>query len=536
MPTLNVDDLGSRHLVPCAAGTSVRDALLSSGQVLLRADCNGMGSCGQCIVRIDRAAEYAPTPVECARLSPGQLDAGLRLACQVKPRTDLCVETLRSFSDASGRRLEAGEYSVCSPAESCSSTPREGNGRALGIAVDLGSTQIKLSLWNRESSLRLSGRSMRNPQGVQGADVLSRIAAASASQAAADRISALARTAIAGAVQAMTAEAGYRPADVGEIVVVGNTAMLALLAKKNQRLLLQPEYWSRPIDCIPEAPEALLACWGVAPDARLRVVPPLAGFVGSDLLAGVLALDLAKRPAGTFLIDFGTNSEIAFWDGTTLWVTSAAGGPAFEGGGIGCGMSAEPGAIYRAVPAGNGLGFSCAVIRGSSPLGICGSGLIDIIAFLRNDGILNRLGKFEGSHDNMFVVSRDTAELTVTERDLDQFMRAKAAIGAGISCLMQRCDGRGASLGEVCISGAFGRWLDVQNAQALGVLPALARERVALCGNTALAGCERILLSPDADAVLEPLRRVCRVLNLAEDPDFERFYVENLYLQPMRLH
>src|SRR5208337_1231786 len=188
-----------------------------------------------------------------------------------------------------------------------------------------------------------------NPQGTYGTDVMARLIAANESQQAARVLRRLAVDAIGSAIMDVATREGIGAEQVVRVAIVGNTAMLALLSGRNSHLLLQPAYWTRHIDCSAENtgnPQELSLELGINSEALIEVLPPLAGFVGSDLLAGVLAAGLLKGERGSLLIDFGTNSEIALWDGRSLWVTSAAGGPAFEGCGIGCGTPAEPGAIY----------------------------------------------------------------------------------------------------------------------------------------------------------------------------------------------
>jgi uncharacterized 2Fe-2S/4Fe-4S cluster protein (DUF4445 family) len=187
-----------------------------------------------------------------------------------------------------------------------------------------------------------------NPQSYFGTDVLTRLMNASESPDRMQEIGRLVRDAIGGALRDIWFEGGWNGQEIGRIMIVGNSAMLALLAERNAHLLLQPESWIRAIDCQPENTDSWRRSWGCDANAIIEVIQPLAGFVGSDLLAGVLAIKLTQGTAGSLLVDFGTNSEIALWDGRQLWVTSAAGGPAFEGWGISCGMPAEPGAIYRA--------------------------------------------------------------------------------------------------------------------------------------------------------------------------------------------
>jgi uncharacterized 2Fe-2S/4Fe-4S cluster protein (DUF4445 family) len=296
--------------------------------------------------------------------------------------------------------------------------------------------------------------------------------------------------------------------------------------------LLQPRYWERPIDCGSANAEDWVTVLGTAPGAAIEVVSPLAGFVGSDLLAGVLATGLTREP-GSLLIDFGTNSELALWDGNKLWVTSAAGGPAFESCQTQCGMPAEDGAIYRLERQGNSE-WAFRVIGGGEAKGICGSGLVDLIACLRDTGELTRTGKFAASHGaDGFVTQAAHAALRLTHADVDIFQRAKAAIGVGIQTLLANARMEAAELRRVCVCGAFGQHLEPRNAQAIGLLPQVAPERVELCGNTALAGCERLLLSPADTGSLSSLRERATVINMSRLAGFDSLFLENLYLQPL---
>jgi uncharacterized 2Fe-2S/4Fe-4S cluster protein (DUF4445 family) len=236
--------------------------------------------------------------------------------------------------------------------------------------------------------------------------------------------------------------------------------------------------------------------------------------------------------APALFIDFGTNSEIALWSGEALWVTSSAGGPAFESSGISCGVPAEAGAVFRVKLDAAG-GAACQIIGDDRAKGLCGSGLVDLIACLLDSGRLTRIGKFAGGEAG-YTFSAGGTELTLTKGDVDLIQRAKAAIGVGIRVL---CDHAGVGLKDlqrVCVGGAFGRYLDVGSAQAIGLLPPVAPERVELAGNTALAGCCDVMLSSLAAEQLDQIRSRARIINLAHYPDFDQAFLENLYLQPSR--
>jgi len=289
------------------------------------------------------------------------------------------------------------------------------------------------------------------------------------------------------------------------------------------------------MDCRVEQLPAWVSALGIHPQATVEVISPLAGFVGSDLLAGVVATDLTEQPGG-LLIDFGTNSEMALWDGHTLWVTSAAGGPAFESCGMQCGMPAEPGAIYRfgGVQDSDGLHFE--VLGGGEARGFCGSGLVDLIACLRHRGELTPTGGFASPrHRNGYIVLQKDPVIRLTKGDVDTFQRAKAAVGVGISTLLARARLSAAELSRICVCGVFGANLNIRNAQRIGLLPDTPPERVQLCGNTALAGCERLLLSPATTAELGSLRTRATILNLSQAADFDALFLENLYLQPLKV-
>jgi uncharacterized 2Fe-2S/4Fe-4S cluster protein (DUF4445 family) len=239
---------------------------------------------------------------------------------------------------------------------------------------------------------------------------------------------------------------------------------------------------------------------------------------------------------GTLLIDFGTNSEMALWDGTVLRVTSAAGGPAFEGSGIKCGVPAEPGAIYQFGERPGSAEMDFQVIGGGIPKGFCGSGLIDLIASLRRSGDLSPLGKFtnQGSGESLAISACNPA-LKLSGSDVDLFQRAKAAIGVGVMTLLSQSKMKLEALNSVYISGAFGLNLNIYNAVSIGLLPDVSPRKFKLCGNTALAGCEQLLLVPEKQNELRFLYQMSSTVNLSDLPDFDTVFLNNLYLQPQKV-
>lgn len=474
----------------------------------------------------------SPTKNEILTLAPEQLAQNLRLACQLMPENDLHVRIMNTVSDSGWRDLAPG----CLPCTPSLLPPLAGQpptDPGYGLAIDLGTTQISLSLWDLKRGHRLHSRIGPNPQSHYGADIVTRLIAAGESPENAQRLARLPLEAVAEAFQQMRSPG--EPQEIVQVAVVGNTAMLALLTGAKSRPLLQPHNWTRPMVFRVEQPETWVSVLGIHPQAAVEIVSPVAGFVGSDLLAGVVATRLTEQPGG-LLIDFGTNSEMALWDGQTLWVTSAAGGPAFECCGIQCGMPAEPGAIYRFGEPHGSDGLHFQVLGGGEAKGFCGSGLVDLIACLRQSGELTATGGFASpQHADGYVVLQTDPAICLTKRDVDTFQRAKAALGAGVTTLLARAQLSATELSRICVCGAFGQNLNVRNAQRIGLLPDTPPEGVELCGNTALAGCERLLLSPAESAKLASIRKQAAIINLAEEPDFDALFLENLYLRPLKV-
>lgn len=518
---------GTEYRVPFTPGPSVRD-ILDATEYRVASACGGAGTCGLCRVRVEAGTVDAPTAAESRQLFPEQLRQGVRLACQLVPRQELTLTIEAPAPSSAWRALDLGEEAPPTAA------PRRPGGARYGVAVDLGTTHLRLALWDLAAGRRVAARTGRNPQGRFGADVLTRLAAAAESPELAHEVGQAARAAIgAGLADIFARDLDPRAGGaVGEVVVVGNTAMLALLAGRNYATLLHPDHWEQAIDCRPAQVRPWCLDWGVGPDCRVELVQPLAGFVGSDLLAGVLAVELTAGPPGSLFVDFGTNTELALWDGQRLWVTSTPGGPAFEGSGISCGMPAEPGAIARAAAIDATPRFSFEVIGSGAPRGLCGSGLIDVVAALVDSGALHSGGRFKRpAGAEGFALGTD---LVVRAADVDALQRAKAGVAAAVLCLLEQAGLGLDELRRVVVAGAFGRFLRVAAAQRIGLLPPLPPARIELYGNTALAGCERLLFATDRATVHRALVAQARLINLSLLSAFDERFIDNLRLQPMR--
>lgn len=513
---------GRSATTECRSGANLR-SVLDASDLRVRSGCNGNGSCGLCRVRILSGQVSSITEEERLTLGPLLLESGVRLACRTLPLGDVELEVVNPAPHSSWRTIP--DEALLSRGGEADARPGIEVPRAEAIALDIGTTNLCMTLWTSEGSRRLAARRGPNPQGRFGADVVTRLEAARDPSVGEELVMAV-KHAVASALGELEVTEGIVMSPSTRALAVGNTAMLCLLRGCDGGLLT-PEAWASPLRFGTDQP--LRWKRGASGEVAVELVPPLGGFVGSDLLAAVLAAELTEKSAPALLVDFGTNTEIALWDGETLWVTSGAGGPAFEASGVRCAVPAEIGAIYRVR---TGEPFAFEVIGGGEPLGVCGSGLVDWMACLVRSGLLSERGAFSGRESAPSLGGRDSG-IVLAKRDIDVFQRAKAAIGAGVRILALRAGIRSEQLRRVVTTGLFGRALDVGNAQAIGLLPNVPRERVETYDNLALAGCEAMLLSSRRRSDAETLRTRTRLINLARCSEFEERFFEGLFLAPM---
>ncbi len=518
--------------LPVVAGQSVRD-LLDTTELRVRAACGGTGMCGACGVQWLSGASNPPTLAEYQKLTADERARGMRLACQLRPQGDMAILLEDPAPPSCWKSLPPEDLS-----------PAPGSLPALvehiyGVAVDLGTTHIRVALWDRKRGKRIATRRGPNPQGAFGADVLNRLSAAQGSPAQAAELAKLARTAIIQAVRDIlkrdVGEVTPMLAEIGAVIIVGNTAMLALLTGHGIDDLLTPDYWQLPVDYQPYDTPAWQAQWFM-PHAHMVLPGPVAGFVGSDLLADLLATELTAGPAGALLLDVGTNTEIALWDGETLHITSVPGGPAFEAVGIRFGMAAELGAICRVKTRSTAAGqaFACETIGAAEPRGFCGSGLADAVAVLLAAGLLKPSGRFAVSPGpDGFCIDPSNPRTAITGSDVDAFQRAKAATAAALVALLKNAGMNWDDLQRLCVCGAFGRTLNIAHAQAVGLLPPIDPARIELNADATLAGCERALLAQRSETLFTEMGTKIRAINLSLLVEYEESYINHLRLEPM---
>lgn len=522
---LTVRSGGTTTTLAVAAGLSVREALDATG-LRVRAACGGTGACGACTVHYIAGSASRPTVAEYTKLTAEERAQGVRLACQLRLDGDMEILLEHPAPPSHWKSIAAEDLL---PIDACLPDLQA---HIYGVAVDLGTTHIRVSLWDRKHGQRIATRHGPNPQATFGADVLNRLAAARSPDHARE-LAKLARDAVIEAIHDMLArdvgEVTPMLAEIGHVVIAGNTAMLALLTGRGGEDLLDPDNWQCAIDCQPGDDPDWQARWHM-PNARIEVLPPVAGFVGSDLLADMVATRFTAGEPGALLIDIGTNTEIALWDGATAHVTSVPGGPAFESGGVGFGMPAEPGAICAVRRSGSG--FELEVIGGGEARGFCGSGLLDAVAVMLEAGILKPSGRFAvPCGADGYRLDQDNPRSAITGNAVDAFQRAKAAMAAAISVLLSEAGMKEEQIGRLLVCGAFGRRLNITNARALGLLPTLPIAFTQLFSDATLGGCETLLTTPESKVALEKQARSLRLVNVTLVIWYEDRYIEELRLR-----
>lgn len=397
--------------------------------------------------------------------------------------------------------------------------------RWLGLAVDIGTTKIACYLVDLQTGRTLCSRGLMNPQIAGGEDVIARIYAAGKDPENADRLQGMLVEALNRTVGELSAEAGAERTDIAEAVVVGNTAIHHLFLRLPVGQLGQSPYVPA-LRCALDVKARDLGM-ELAPGAWVHLLPNIAGFCGADHVAMILATRLAEREGTSLALDIGTNTEICLNVRGRMTSVSCASGPAFEGAHIRYGMRAAPGAIEHVCLDGDRLEIQ--TIGNEPPIGICGSGLLDVAAQLRIHGVLDSGGRMlahprvrerEGVREFVLCERGGREPITVSQQDVRELQLAKAAIRLGIRAL---CEAEGLderAVGEVVVAGAFGTFIDIDSAVAIGMLPPLPRERYRQVGNAAGTGARLALVSLERRREAERIALACRYIELAGIPGF----------------
>jgi uncharacterized 2Fe-2S/4Fe-4S cluster protein (DUF4445 family) len=443
-------------------------------------------------------------------------------------------DQLRSWKWKSQAIVRNGEVIAILPPKS----------RQLGLAIDLGTTKIAGYLVDLSDGRALAAKGVMNPQISYGEDIISRITTVVQSPQNAAALQKLAADAINELCVDLCAEAGAKPQEILEAVVVGNTAMHHLfLHLPVKQLVLSP--------FVPAVSRALEVKAGelglnIAPGAYVHLLPNIAGFVGADHVSMLLATNAWQAKETTVALDIGTNTEVSLIYREKITTTSCASGPAFEGGHIKYGMRAATGAIERLRVDGSKIQYQ--TIDGAPPVGICGSGILDALAQLYLAKIIDEGGRiidnrprvraYKGQRE-FILVSKEERKgkpaITITQHDVRELQLAKAAIRTGIQILLETSGCTEHDIKQVIIAGAFGTYIDISSAVTIGMLPSLPLSHFWQVGNAAGAGARLALISLKSRAQAEAIASRVSYIELASSPSFQRTFVQASYLGRYRI-
>ncbi len=560
--------------------------------------CGGVGSCDRCRVKIIEGEVSPPTQEEESALATSDLEQGYRLACQTYPLSDVKLYVPPESLSAPQRTQVEGldvdvepdpvvvgfEAQLTQPTiespqadvqnlwqalaehgikegiidfsvqQAMSQQIRQnswqlrialrGNEvvaigspstRWLGLAVDIGTTKIAGYLLDLESGKMLASKGMMNPQICYGEDVISRIVAASKSPADAEKLQSLLVEALNLLTSDLCRETNSDTEQIVEAVVVGNTAIHHLfLGLSVKQLGFSPYVPAEEAAMDVKAREIGLK---IAAGAYIHLLPIIAGYVGADHVAMLLATQLADSDRTTLAIDIGTNTEICLNHEGKMTSVSCASGPAFEGAQIKFGMRAAPGAIEHMRLEGDKLEIQ--TIGGEAPAGICGSGLLDVVAQLRENDVIARGGKIaehprvqlrDGRPEFILAERAELEPITISQKDVRELQLAKAAIRLGIQVLVDAAGLQENDIEKVIISGAFGTYIEVKSAITIGMLPELPLERFIQVGNAAGTGARLALISKSEREKAKQIAHQAGYIELAKVSDFSRKYVNATFL------
>lgn len=434
------------------------------------APCGGNGSCGKCKIFLDG------TPI---------------LACQTTVHCDMTVFTK---SEEKAKILTSGIIAETKP---------DGEFDYV-LAFDIGTTTLVCYLLDGHTGVLLTQESATNPQSQFGADVISRIQHSLDGNG--DALSRCIRKALAVLSEKTCKKTGISPDIIGTVAIVGNTAMHHLLLNIDPKPLVTPPYMPNVFEAIEKE--------------NTRILPNIAGFVGGDTVGCMVSTRFDRQEELILLIDIGTNGEMVLGNKKRRIACSTAAGPAFEGAKISCGMRGAEGAVDHVCLEGGEIRYH--VIGDIPPKGLCGSGLLDLVAVLLDAEILDDSGYLEGKEYTL------CENVTLTQKDIREVQLAKAAIRAGIELLAENIGVEISEIQKVYLAGAFGNYMNPVSACRIGMIPPVLLEKIIPIGNAAGEGAKLCALSRKEFAYSQKLAKETEFLELASLPNFQDCYVDAL--------
>jgi uncharacterized 2Fe-2S/4Fe-4S cluster protein (DUF4445 family) len=589
MSQIKLTILNHDRIVITESGQTVMNILKSAG-IFQDSPCGGSGTCGKCKAII-KGQLFEPSDEEKSLLSQEELDLGYRLTCLTVANSDLTIEleNSKTYSIMTDGKMGNFDFSPAIQMESITlNNPtlqnqindkqnlliasnatdisydalkklpaliRENNFSVfvvkknnriievsnqkipvLGVAVDIGTTTVVCYFFDLARGTFLGIKSGINAQRSYGADVISRISTCIDDK---DGLIIL-KNSIINQLNQMIDEFcalnNFSSQNIFEITLAGNTTMLHIAAGISPANIANAPFIAATLFGDDYSINDI--GFNINPDAFIRFLPCVASYVGADITAGMLCADLNKVKNPNLYIDIGTNGEIALALSNEIICCSAAAGPAFEGANIKFGVGGIAGAISSAEIENGELKYE--TIENKHAIGICGSGLIDLVAVLVNEGIIDETGRIVDEDetesplvDRIFEVNngqafRVTDEIYLTGQDIREVQLAKAAIGAGIATLIHQASLTEKDIEKVFLAGGFGNHINPKSATQIGLLPKSLLPKIEAIGNAAGMGASMALLSDKSQIEIKKISEKCKYIELSGDKFFQDEYIEQM--------
>jgi len=535
---VNVVFVQSKKEIKPYRNETVKDIALRSG-IYIDQPCGGMGLCGKCRVKIDGVINE-PSYREKELLSPDELLSGLRLACQSKAMPGMQI-TILYGNDESAQILEGAGT------KSFTHEPKASVAIRLGIAIDIGTTTLVVYITDIDTGIIITAVSGINPQTSFGADVISRI---SYTEDHEDGLKVLQKCLIDKINMLITKaldNAGAKNEQILRVTAAGNTTMEHIFAGISPASIgkapFEPQFY-KSVELQTSKLNML-----INDNVYVKLLPNVSGFVGGDIVSGILYSGISEHRELSLFVDIGTNNEIVLGNSSFLYCCSAAAGPAFEGAKISIGMRAAEGAIEKVYIKNSGE-IEFKTIGNTKPKGLCGSGLVDLVAELLRVGIISSSGRFilKGCENIKKLADRvripqkgpssfallqrgefgNTNEILLLQKDVREVQLAKSAIATGIELLLKVAGKEIGDVSRIYIAGAFGNYINIENAKRISILPNFPNEKIIPLGNSSGLGACMLLKNNSLWEKAAEIQKKTRHIELASHKDFQDIFVKNL--------
>jgi uncharacterized 2Fe-2S/4Fe-4S cluster protein (DUF4445 family) len=516
---VSIKGCGNEILLNARKGDTVIDVLRKAG-VHLFSPCGGHGICGKCLVDIRGMGRRLACRNVLERNTEITLPKrGTSLIVASEQKLHKTVDLDSGIEQTCNNNVVNVRYKGVNLCSFGTASPKAAV--KLGMAIDIGTTTVVVFLLDLKTGKTVGVESFINPQAAYGHDVIARIRHTMEHSAGLSGLSTMIVKGINEAIRELCCKAGVSSNTIFKATIVGNPTMLHLFLGENPSSLARAPY--APV--FTEAQQKTGKACGLSmnPAGVVLVLPSVAGFVGADVVAGMAATTFFDSSAICLYIDIGTNGEIAIGNRKKTYCCSTAAGPAFEGATLQCGVGGVEGAICSFA------GGRYKTIGGCAPVGICGSGIIDVIAFLLKKEIIDHNGYMEAAYR---IERKDRtatgAEIVLTPRDVREVQLAKAAIRAGITILAKSAGIGLDTVETVYLAGAFGMFMNIENAIAIGMLPRQLKDRIISVGNAAGYGARLALCSVDYEESLKRIASKARSIELSGGTDFNEEFVKEM--------